>query len=175
MAIDNDMVVSIEYELKEKGGEEVIDTNIGGMPLEFIMGYGQIIPGLEVELATMEKGAKATVEVSAVDAYGEYNPSALQKQPIGNFGGIELSEGMTLYGQTETGQTVSVLVKEFDEKEVTIDYNHPLAGKDLSFAVEILEVREATPEEIQSGQPGAHLQGGDECCGTGTGGCGCGH
>ena len=163
-------VVGIEYELKEAGKTEIIDSNKEAEPLEFIIGMGQIIPGLESALVGMSKDESGDILVKAVDGYGEIDPEAQQKHPIENFEGIDLVEGMTLYGQGEGGQQIPVMVKSFDENEVTIDFNHPLAGKDLMFSVTVLSVREATEDEMASGIVGGEPQGGH--CGSG---CGCGH
>lgn len=168
MKVQNEnSVVALEYEVKDVASGEVVDSNKGGHPLEFITGKGQIIPGLEKGLEGMEKGESADILVKAADAYGEVNPEAKQTLPIEQFEGIDLQEGMTLYGQGEGGQTVQVTVDSFNDKEVNIDFNHPLAGKDLMFNVTVLDTREATPEEAASGQVGGE-QGGS--CGTG---CGC--
>ena len=162
-------VVGIEYEVKEAGTTEVVDSNKGtGQPLEFIMGIGQIIPGLEKALCGMSKDESGDLMIPATEAYGEYNEEALQTLPIEQFEGVELKEGLTLYGQGEDGQTVQVTVKSFTDKEVNIDFNHPLAGKDLMFSVTVLSAREATADEISSGVVGGHQEG--ESCGTG---CGC--
>lgn len=168
MLVENNQVVSMEYEVKEAGQDNIVDSNIGGEPLSFIIGKGQIIKGLEEKLLGMKKDEKADILVKANDAYGEYNAEAVAKAPIEQFSGIELQVGMPLYGQSEDGQTVMVTVKEIGEKEVTVDYNHPLAGKDLMFSVTILDVREPSVEEAMSGQ----IQKSDDGCGCGTG-CGC--
>ncbi|RUM71273.1 MAG: peptidylprolyl isomerase [Sulfurovum sp.] len=169
MAIEaQNSVVGIEYEVKEAGTTEVVDSNKGGQPLEFIMGKGQIIPGLENALVGMNEGESADINVNATDAYGEVNPEAMQTLPRDQFEGVDLVEGMTLYGQGEDGQTVQVTVKSFDDNEVQVDFNHPLAGKDLMFSVTVLSNREATPEEITTGVVGGIAEG--ESCGTG---CGC--
>ena len=169
MAIEaQNSVVGIEYEVKEAGTDAVVDTNKGGQPLEFIMGKGQIIPGLENALVGMAEGESGDIMVSAADAYGDVNPEAMQTLPKEQFEGVDLVEGMTLYGQGEDGQTVQVTVKSFDDKEVNVDFNHPLAGKDLMFSVTVLSAREATADEISSGVVGGAAEG--ESCGTG---CGC--
>jgi FKBP-type peptidyl-prolyl cis-trans isomerase SlyD len=169
MAIEKEKkVVGIEYEVKEAGTTEIVDSNKGGQPLEFIMGKGQIIPGLENALVGMEEGESADIHVKAADAYGERNEEAIQTLPREQFEGVDLVEGMTLYGQSEDGQTTQVIVKSFDDKEVTIDFNHPLAGKDLMFSVKVLSVRQATLDELNSGVVGGPATGGS--CGTG---CGC--
>ena len=147
-------VYGIEYSVKNSKGE-VIDSNKGQAPLEFISGKGQIIPGLEKEIEKMNVGEEKTVTIPASEAYGEYNPEMLQEVPRDQFEGIELQKGMTLYGQTPDGQTIAVTVKDFDDQKVVIDYNHPLAGEDLTFDVKVVSKREATANEALSGQVGS--------------------
>ena len=166
MAIAENSVVSIEYELVEAGQSEVIDSNKGQAPLEFITGKNHIIPGLESQLMTLAKGESSDIKVEASDAYGEMNPEAVETLPREQFADLELANGLQLYGQGENGETVAVTVKEFDDKTVTIDYNHPLAGKALMFSVTVMDVRAATEDELSSGQVG-----GGHCE---DGGCGCG-
>ncbi len=168
MAIEaQNSVVGIEYEVKEAGSTEIVDTNKGAQPLEFITGKGHVIPGLENALVGMNEGENADILVKAADAYGEVNPEAVQTLPIEQFEGVDLKEGMTLYGQGEQGETVQVTVVSFDDKEVQIDFNHPLAGKDLMFSVTVVSTREATEDEKATGQVG-----GEHCT---DGSCGCGH
>ena len=168
MAIEaENSVVGIEYELKEKGGDTVLDSNKGGAPLEFVTGKGRIIPGLEKELVGMQEGESKTITVPAAEAYGEYNEEAVQTLPREQFEGIDLQKGMSLYGQGEDGHTIQVTVKDFDDESVTIDMNHPLAGKDLVFDVTVSSVRAATEDEAATGEVG-----GGHCT---DGSCGCGH
>ncbi len=170
MAIEKDKIVSIEYEVND--GTKVVDSNIGGLPLVFMFGRGQIIPGLENAITNMSIGEKANVVVKAEDAYGEYNAEAKQEVPKDQFAGIDLDVGMTLYGQGEDGGTVQVVVQEIGDENVIIDFNHPLAGKELTFLVIVNNIREASAEELMSGIPAENQQ--DDCCGTGGGtGCGC--
>ena len=170
MTITNEnCVVGIEYEVKQTGTTEVVDSNKGAEPLEFIIGKGQIIPGLENALVGMAKGESGDIMVSAEDAYGDVKPEAMQTLPKDQFDGVDLAEGMTLYGQGEDGQTVQVTVKSFDEKEVNVDFNHPLAGKDLMFSITVLSAREATADEVTSGVVGGTPEAAGSC---GTG-CGC--
>ena len=172
MAIEENQIVSLEYEVKD--GNTVVDSNVGGQPLVFMFGKGQIIPGLESGIKDMAIGEKGDVLVKAADAYGEYNAEATQEVPKDQFAGIELTEGMTLYGQGEDGSTVQVTVKEIKDDSVVIDFNHPLAGKDLMFTVTINNVRDASAEEAMTGVPAENKQEDDGCCGTGGGsGCGC--
>lgn len=168
--VNENCVVGIEYEVKEAGTSDVVDSNKGsGKPLEFMMGRGQIIPGLEDALCGMNPEESGDIMVPAAKAYGEYNAEALQTLPVEQFEGVELKDGLTLYGQGENGETVQVTVKSFDEKEVNIDFNHPLAGKDLMFSVTVLSSRAATEDEIATGIVGGHQAEG-KSCGTG---CGC--
>ncbi|MFK5880749.1 MAG: peptidylprolyl isomerase [Sulfurospirillum sp.] len=166
MAIDENQVVSIQYELRDVDNGEILDSNIEAAPLSFIVGKGQIIPGLEDEIKKLSLNDSEEVRVSAKDAYGEYDEKAVQTLPKEQFAGLELKEGMTLYGQGEDGGTVQVTVKSFDDENVNVDFNHPLAGKDLLFALSVVEVRDATAQELIQGYVGAPEGGG---CGCGTG------
>lgn len=189
-------VIGFEYSLKDANTGEQIDSNVGSAPLEFVTGKGQIISGLESKLLEMIENESADVMVQPADAYGEYNEEAMQTLPKEQFAGIELTEGMTLYGTGENNETVQVTVKSFSDSDVTIDYNHPMAGKTLMFSVTVLSLRDATEEEIQTGVVGGMAAMGG-CCGSGShshgegsccssegghdhghshgGGCGCGH
>jgi len=161
-------VISIEYTLNDANSKVQLDTNVGGAPLDFITDMGQIIPGLEKELVNLNEGDKTDVLVQPADAYGEYNEEAVQTLPKEQFAGIELTEGMSLYGTGEGGETVQVVVKEVKEDDVTIDYNHPMAGKTLMFSVTVLATRAATEEEIQVGVVGGMAAAGGGCCGGGS-------
>ncbi len=176
-------VIGIEYNLKDANTGEQLDSNVGGAPLEFISGKGQIIPGLESKLLEMGANESADVMVQPAEAYGEFSEEAVQVLPKEQFAGIELAEGMVLYGTGEQGETVQVTVKSFTDTEVTIDYNHPMAGKTLMFSVTILSLRDATEEEVQTGVVGGMAAMGGGCCGSENpadtqqshGGCGCSH
>ena len=172
MAIEKNQIVSIEYEVRD--GDTVVDSNIGGAPLVFMFGKGQIIPGLESGIQNMAIGEKGNVHVMAEDAYGIYNAEAVEELPREQFAGIELEVGMSLYGQGEDGSTVQVIVKDIVDDTVIIDFNHPLAGKDLMFSVAINNIRDASAEEVMSGVPVENKVDDSGCCGTGGGsGCGC--
>ena len=172
MAIETNQIVSIEYEVRD--GETVVDSNVGGAPLVFMYGKGQIIPGLENGIKNMAIGEKGEVLVKPQDAYGELNPEAQQEVPKDQFDGIELAVGMTLYGQGEDGGTVQVIVKEIGEENIIIDFNHPLAGKTLMFTVTVNNIRDASAEEAMTGVPAENKQEEEAGhCGTGGAGCGC--
>ncbi|WP_198305375.1 FKBP-type peptidyl-prolyl cis-trans isomerase [Arcobacter vandammei] len=173
-------VIGIEYTLKDAKTGEQLDTNVGQAPLEFVSGKGQIIQGLEDKLVKMSANEEADVLVEPKDGYGEYNDEAVQTLPKEQFAGIELVEGMSLFGSGEQGETIQVVVKSFTDDEVTIDYNHPMAGRTLMFTVAILSLRDATDEEVQTGVVGGFAAMGGGCCGGGGhshshgGGCGTG-
>jgi FKBP-type peptidyl-prolyl cis-trans isomerase SlyD len=171
MAIEKNQVVSIEYEVRD--GDKLVDSNVGGQPLVFMFGKGQIIPGLENGIVDMNIGEKSDVLVKAAEAYGDYNEEAKQELPKEQFAGIELAEGMTLYGQGEDGGTVQVTVKEILDETVVIDFNHPLAGKDLMFTVTINNIRDASAEEAMTGIPAENKVEDSGCCGGGGHSCGC--
>jgi FKBP-type peptidyl-prolyl cis-trans isomerase SlyD len=172
MAISENQIVSIQYEVRD--GSNVVDSNMGGAPLVFMFGKGQVIPGLENGIANMAMGEKGDVHVKACDAYGDYNEEAQQELPKEQFAGIDLNVGMTLYGQGEDGGTVQVTVKEIGDENVIIDFNHPLAGKDLMFSISINEIRDATAAEAMSGIPAENAMDESGCCGSGGNhGCGC--
>lgn len=167
MSISENQVVSIHYELKDVLSGEMLDSNLDAAPLSFIVGKGHVIPGLEEKIKELTLGSKADITVAAADAYGVYDENAIQVLPKEQFAGLELHVGMTLYGQGEHGETVQVLVKNFNDETVEIDFNHPLAGKDLLFAVSIVDVRDATADEILSGYVGGASSGGGCGCGSG--------
>ena len=159
-------VISMEYTLVDANTKEQLDSNVGQPALEFISGMGQLIPGLEEAVSKMEAGETADILVEPKDAYGEYNEEMIQTLPKEQFADIELEKGMKLYGSDEQGNTIQVIVKDIQDDTVTIDYNHELAGKSLLFTVAILDTRDATDEELQTGVVGG--MDNDSC------GCGCG-
>lgn len=117
------------------------DSSEGNDPLEFEVGSGQIIPGLEKALTGMEVGEKKKVDVPADEAYGQPDPSAKQAVPRSEIPeNIPLDLGTQLQVQTPNGQVMPVTVIDVNEAEVTLDANHPLAGKDLTFDIELVEI-----------------------------------
>lgn len=120
------------------------DSSEGRAPLEFTVGAGQIIPGLDAALPGMEEGQSKTVDVPASDAYGEVVEDARQTVPREVIPDeIPLEVGTRLQMQTQSGQAMPVTVTEVGAEEVTLDANHPLAGKDLTFKIEVVEVKAA--------------------------------
>lgn len=158
MQIDDKTVVSIHYTLKNDTGE-VLDTSEGEAPLAYLQGASNIVAGLENALLGKQAGDKLDVNVSPEDGYGPQREELVQKVPHENFQGVgsEIQVGMQFMAQAPWGeQPVTVLAVE--EDGVTLDGNHPLAGQTLNFAVEVVEVRAATEEEIAHGH--AHGEGG---------------
>lgn len=117
------------------------DSSVGNEPLEFTLGEGQVIPGLEAGIAGMNVGEKQTVDVESEQAYGSHDPQKVQKvdrQMVPE--DIDLQLGMQLGARTQSGQQVSFTVIDIQDSEITIDANHPLAGRDLKFDVELVEI-----------------------------------
>lgn len=158
MQIAKDKVVSIEYTLKDDTGT-LLDTSEGRDPLAYIHGAGNIIPGLEGALEGKQAGDSLSVRIDAKDAYGERNDQLQQVVPRELFKGVDtLEPGMQFQAQTEAGVQV-VTVKAVEGENVTVDANHPLAGVPLNFDVNVVEVRDATAEELEHGHvhgPGGH-------------------
>jgi len=123
---------------------ETFDSSEGRDPLEFVVGSGQIIPGLDKALPGMEMGEKKTVQIPCAEAYGESDPSAMQSIPRGQIPeNIPVEPGTQLQMQAPSGQVVPVVVVSANEEEVVLDANHPLSGKDLIFAIEIVGINAA--------------------------------
>lgn len=159
MQIADNAVVSIHYTLTNQAGE-VLDSSQGQEPLAYLHGAGNIIPGLENALQGCTAGEKLDVTVAPEQAYGPQREELVQKVDHDNFQGIENVEvGMQFMAQAPWGeQPVTVLAVEDDG--ITLDGNHPLAGETLTFAVEVMNVRAATEEEISHGH--AHGEGGHQ-------------
>ena len=140
MAIENNQTVAMTYELTVDGA--VIDSNKGGADLEFAFGAGQIIPGLESRIQDMNEGDSRDVVVPANEGYGEINPEAKQTLPKEQFAAIEnLTEGMMLQAQGQNGQPIQVKVETIADDSVTVDFNHPLAGKELHFNITVNAIK----------------------------------
>lgn len=157
MQIAKNTVVSIHYTLRDNEGN-VLDSSIGKDPLHYIQGIGNLIPGMEEGLEGKQKGDKLDIKVSPEKGYGERNDSLMQKVPRTAFGDQEVRPGMQFQAQTSQGAQV-VTVTEVGLESVTVDGNHPLAGVELNFDVEVMEVRNATSDELAHGHvhgPGGH-------------------
>lgn len=150
MQISDNKVASIHYTLTDQAGE-VVDSSQGAEPLTYLQGFGNIIPGLEEALNGKSAGDSLEVTVPPEKGYGPVVEEMVQAVPRDAFQGVEeLEVGMRFQAQTASGP-VAVVVTEVADETVTVDGNHPLAGKTLNFAVEVVEVRDATADEIQHG------------------------
>lgn len=154
MEIADNRIASIHYTLTDDDGK-VLDKSDPAQPLSYLHGAGNIIPGLEKALAGRKAGDSLQVDVEPGEGYGPRHEGLIQSVPRDAFKGVERVEpGMQFRAQTERGPLL-VTVTEVGESEIKIDGNHPLAGRNLHFAVEVAQVREATEQERQNGQPGA--------------------
>lgn len=154
MKITKDMVAAIHYTLRDNEGT-VIDTSSGREPLYYLHGAGNLIIGMEEGLEGKTTGDKFQLKISPAKGYGEKDPSMIQKVQRSAFGDQEVKKGM----QFSTNQGHVVTVTEVGLDSITVDANHALAGVELNFEVEIIEVRNATTEELAHGHvhgPGGH-------------------
>lgn len=136
-------VVRIHYTGRLEDGTQ-FDSSEGRDPLQFELGTGQIIAGLDRQIAEMDEGAKETLTIPAAEAYGEHRPEQVQSLPRTAIPSeIDPQPGMQLQATTQTGQPVPIVVTEVGDDTVTVDANHPLAGRDLVFDVELVEIIKA--------------------------------
>lgn len=160
MTIDKDSAVFFHYTLTDNDGN-TLDKSPEGQPLAYLHGHNNIIPGLEKQLLGKSVGDKLVAVVEPAEAYGEYHQEAIQQVPREHFQGVDdIQVGMQFQAQADNGQAMMVVVKAVSDETVTIDGNHPLAGKQLTFDVEIADVRAATEEELAHGH--IHGEGGVE-------------
>lgn len=158
MLIAANKAVSIDYTLTNDIGE-VLDSSSGGAPLVYLQGAGNIIPGLEKALEGKQPGDELTVTVEPEDAYGEYSAELVSTLSRSMFEGVdELEVGMQFHASAPDGQMQIVTIRDLDGDDVTVDGNHPLAGQKLTFQVKIVDVRDASQEEIAHGH--VHGEGG---------------
>jgi FKBP-type peptidyl-prolyl cis-trans isomerase SlyD len=158
MEVSKDRVVSIDYTLTGDQGQ-LLDTSNGREPLAYLHGAGNIIPGLESALEGKNEGEQVNVTIQPGQAYGEHDPKLIQIVPRKAFTGTpSITPGMQFQGNTNQGPRI-ITVTKVEGDDITIDANHPLAGKTLNFDVKVVAIRAATPEEISHGhahQPGGH-------------------
>lgn len=169
MKIGQNTFVSVSYNLSSGGAH--VESTQPGQPLEFIYGAGMMIPQFEANLLGFSQGDKFKFSIEAKDAYGEYRAEDVVELPreIFTIDGVERTD-MLVPGNKITmndgqGNLMMGTVKEVGEKSVTMDFNHPMAGKGLDFDGEVLGVREVTEQDIQKLNA---MMGGSGC------GCGCG-
>ncbi|CAI8811310.1 FKBP-type peptidyl-prolyl cis-trans isomerase [Pseudomonas soli] len=148
MLIAANKAVSIDYTLTNDAGE-VIDSSAGGAPLVYLHGAGNIIPGLEKALEGKQAGEELTVAIEPEEAYGEYSAELVSTLSSKMFEGVDkLEVGMQFHASAPDGQMQIVTIRDIDGDDVTVDGNHPLAGQRLNFKVKVVDVRDASEEEI---------------------------
>lgn len=131
--------VTLHFAIKLEDGQ-IIDSNFESEPATFSVGDGNLLEGFEKALFGLEEGAKQTLKVLPENGFGMPNPSNIQKVPRSQFDGMELEQGLVIsFADAGNGELPGV-ISEFDDKMVAVDFNHPLAGKQLNFEVEILQV-----------------------------------
>ncbi|MFZ5638345.1 MAG: FKBP-type peptidyl-prolyl cis-trans isomerase [Pseudomonadota bacterium] len=156
MKIEKDRAVRFHYTVGEVG-QPATESSNGGEPLAILIGHGNIIPGLEKAMEGREAGEKFEVDVPAAEAYGERREGLTQRIPKKHFGEQRLMPGMQVVLQTNFGPR-AVTIEKVGMSVVDVDLNHPMAGKALHFDIEIVDVREASAEEIEHGH--VHGEGG---------------
>ncbi|MEJ2764568.1 peptidylprolyl isomerase [Photobacterium sp. MCCC 1A19761] len=163
MKVAKDIVVSLAYQVKTEDGV-VVDQSTAEAPLDYLHGHNNLIVGLEKALEGREAGEKFEVTVAPEEAYGEHMDEMVQRVPADVFQGVdEITVGMRFLADTDQGP-IPVEVTEVDGDHVVVDGNHMLAGQTLTFAAEVVALREATEEEIAHG----HIHQGGGCCGGGS-------
>ncbi|MCH7662477.1 MAG: peptidylprolyl isomerase [Chloroflexi bacterium] len=156
--VTENMAVSMEYTLTVNG--EVLDSSEEHGPIEFLLGYQNIIPGLEKAVAGMAVGESKDVVVAAKDGYGESDSSEIKDVSKDEFPDeIPLKVGVDLEMKDDEGHLVHGTILEVGEESIKMDFNHPLAGKELHFAVKVVELRAATAEELSHGHIHSHGHG----------------
>lgn len=156
MTVKQNAVVSIHYTVRDEDGVQ-LDSSEGRDPLVYLHGANNIIPGLESALDGKDVGTELNVSIVAEEAYGEHLDHLVESVPVQAFGEQPLEVGMRFEAQTERGP-ISVVITDIDGDHVTVDGNHPLAGKPLTFDVTITDIRDASAEEIAHGH--VHGEGG---------------
>ncbi len=157
MKIEKDRVVRFHYTVSEAGAS--VESSKDRDPLAILIGHGNIIPGLEKAMDGHEAGDAFAADVPAAEAYGEKREGLTQRVPKKHFEGQRLEPGMQVVLNTNFGPR-AVTIEKVGMTVVDVDLNHPMAGKDLHFHIEIVEVREASAEELEHGH--VHGDGGHQ-------------
>ncbi|MBS0381379.1 MAG: peptidylprolyl isomerase [Proteobacteria bacterium] len=155
MRAEKNSVVSFHYSVRDAAdaaAEPYDDSHQRGEPMLALLGHGQLVPGVEKALTGREAGETFTVDIEPAEAYGERQEGLLQRVPKKYFQDAQkLKPGMTTVLQTKDGGQRLVTVHKVGMTAIDVDHNHPLAGKTLHFEIEVTDVREAAPEELQHG------------------------
>ena len=143
MVIEKGKKVKIEYEGSLDNGQIFDSSEKHGQPLEFVIGGGKIIPGVEEAVAEMSKGEEKTIKIEPKDAYGDKKPELMKKiskEQLPEEAREKVQPGMILRMNTPQGQQIPVKVAEVGDNDITLDLNHPLAGKNLNFKIKVVDV-----------------------------------
>lgn len=138
--IGPDKEVTLHFALKLDNGD-VVDSTFDKNPATFKVGDGNLLPGFEQAIYGLKAGDKRSLPISPEQGFGQGNPQNIQVMPRSQFQDMELSEGLLVIFNDAANAELPGVVKAFDDNQVTIDFNHPLAGKALSFDVEIIDVK----------------------------------
>lgn len=150
MQITQNVVATVDYTLKDEEGELIDQSKDGSFA--YLHGANNIIKGLEAALEGKQAGDSLQVEIQPEDAYGDVKPEAIGVVSREMFPeGTELEVGMSFHAESESGQPMEVMITAIDGDEIVIDSNHPLAGEVLFFDINVVDVREASQEEIEHG------------------------
>lgn len=191
MEISANKMVTVTYDLRIEDMEgELVEQATRENPLRFLFGAGMMLPKFESNISGLKRGEHFEILLSSKEAYGEVNEDAIVDLPKqvflidGKFDGELVQVGNHVPMMSSNGQRLNGVVVEVNDEAVKMDFNHPLAGEDLFFSGSVLEVREASPEEIDQmlNPAGCGCGGGscgtegcaDEGCGSGESSCGCG-
>jgi FKBP-type peptidyl-prolyl cis-trans isomerase SlyD len=148
--VQDGLVVSMDYKLTVDG--QVLDSSEEAGPLQFLAGYGNIVPGLEREMIGMKIGESRDVVVQPEDGYGEFDAEAFMDVPRNEFpADMEIEEGVELNVTDEDGQPQYARIESLTAESVRLDFNHPLAGAELHFNVKVVALRDPTEEELDHG------------------------
>lgn len=150
MSIQQNKVVAMHYKVTDPQGTE-LDSSFGSDPLIFLYGHGSLIPGLEKALVDKAPGDTFNATIVAAEAYGDRHEQLIQSVPRSMFESMDVEVGMRFRAAGPDGQEHSVIIVDIGDEEVVVDGNHPLSGIDLTFDVEVVQVRDATDDEIAHG------------------------
>tara|TARA_Y100000588_G_C13855842_1_gene753999 strand:- start:16 stop:519 length:504 start_codon:yes stop_codon:yes gene_type:complete len=164
MKIEKGKVVFINYLMKNSEDETLEDTREAS-PTGFLFGYGQLMPAIECALMNKETGDQITLELPPEDAFGERSEELVEIIERSKFSkDMSFVKGSQFEVSGPDGHPETILVQEVTDSHITLDRNHPMAGKTISFEATVRDVRDATEQELEHGHP----MGGDEYCGGGN-------
>lgn len=166
--IKENTVVSVHYRGTLTSNGEEFDSSENRDPLTFLVGFQQMIPGFEAALIGKTAGEKVEFNLTPDQAYGEHDPQAVQMVPLAQLpNGVKIGDQLAL--QTPEGQVIPLRITAMTQDTATLDMNHKLAGEGLTFAVEVLSVREASSEELEKGMTSDQMaESESDCCKSGT-------